>query len=114
MRLRRSSRGSPNPSCRCDGPVDLDAKGGCVTSDRRQPRVGAGLETRDLALARSHAFGDRDLGEAGGAAAVGELACEFAALECGGDAQMDVGVVGCELVDQGVEVVLAGRDASLT
>ena len=49
------------------------------------------------------------LGEAGNASAVGELACELAALERGSDAQLDVGVIGCELVDQGVEVVLAGH-----
>ena len=69
---------------------------------------------RDLSLARSHAFGDRDLGETGRASAVCELAREFAALERGGDAQMDVRVVGCELVDERVEVVVTGRGSSLT
>jgi hypothetical protein len=114
MRLRRSSHRSPRPSGRCDCPVDLDAEGGGVTGDRRQSGVGARLETRDLALARSHTFGDRDLGKAGGASAVGELARELAALEGSGDAQMDVGVVGCELVDERVEVVFASHDLSIT
>lgn len=113
-RLRRSNRRSPGPWCRRDGPIDLDAQRGCVTGDRRQPGIGTGLETRDLALARSHAFGDRNLRETGGTSTIGELASELAALERGGDAQMDVGVVGCELVNERVEVVVAGHDSRIT
>jgi hypothetical protein len=65
-------------------------------------------------LARAHAFGDRDLGEAGGAATVGELPGELAPLERGGDAEAETGVVIGEFVDEGVEVVTAGHGMIIT
>lgn len=51
-------------------------------------------------MARSHAVGDLDLCEAGGAAPIGELASELAAFERGDDAQGEVGVVLRESVDE--------------
>jgi hypothetical protein len=67
-----------------------------------------------LALASAHAFCDLDLGEAGGAATVGELAGELAAFERGGDAEAETGVVLCEFVDEGVEIVTASHETIIT
>jgi hypothetical protein len=54
-------------------------------------------------------LGDLDLGEAGGAAPIGELARKLATFERGHNAQTEFEVILGEVVDEGGEIVSAGH-----
>jgi hypothetical protein len=99
---------------RLERPPQLHPNRRRVTGDRGQTGVGARLEAGDLALAGAHPPGQLRLGQPRAAAPFGQLPGQFSPFQCRGHSQRDRRVVLGELVDQLVEIVLAGHRASFT